>query len=164
MAGRSTLTVVNGVIFIDLKEAFDTIDHSLHIQKLHKYGVATSSLKCFVSYFFDSSQNCSINGHLAGVALVSWGVPEGSNVGPLLLLVYINDLPNYLSSASARMFADDTNITIAASAIADLEIVVNLVLRKLICWLVINMLSLNVFKTEFVVIESNQRIHALWNN
>ena len=73
--------LVNGVIFIDLKKAFDTIDHSLLIRKLHKYGVDTSSLKWFESYLCDRSQKCSINGHLSGVAPLSCGVPQGSNLG-----------------------------------------------------------------------------------
>ena len=149
------------VIFIDLKKAFDTIDHSVLIRKLHKYGVDRSSLKWFESYLCDRSQKCSINGHLSNIAPVSCGVPQGSNLGPLLFLVYINDLPNCLSLASPRMFADDTNITFAASTMADLENVINSELRNLNCWLVTNKLSLNIAKTEFMVIGSNQRVHAL---
>ena len=156
--------LVNGVIFIDLKKAFDTIDHSVLIRKLHKYGVDRSSLKWFESYLCDRSQKCSINGHLSNIAPVSCGVPQGSNLGPLLFLVYINDLPNCLSLASPRMFADDTNITFAASTMADLENVINSELRNLNCWLVTNKLSLNIAKTEFMVIGSNQRVHALSNN
>ena len=87
---------------------------------------------------------------LSGLALLS-----------LQLLVYINDLPDCLSSVSSRMFADDTNLTFAASTIADLEIVVNSELRNLNHWLITNRLSLNVAKTEYMVIGSNQRLRAL---
>ena len=80
-------SLVNGVIFIDLKTAFDTIDHSLLIRKLLRYGVDTSSLKRFESYLCHRSQKCSINGRLSAVAPVYCSVPQGSNLGPLLMLV-----------------------------------------------------------------------------
>ena len=89
---------------------------------------------------------------------------QGSNLGPLLFLVYINNLPNCLTSASPRIFADDTNITFADSTMTDLENAVNLELRSLQRWLIKNRLSLNLAKTEFMVIGSNQRTHALSNN
>ena len=89
---------------------------------------------------------------------------QGSNLSPLLFLVYINDLPNCLTSASPRIFADDTNITFTASTMTDLENAVNLELRNLQRWLIANRLSLNIAKTEFMVIGSNQRIHTLSNN
>ena len=129
-----------------------------------KYGVDSSSLKWFESYLCNRNQKCSTNGHLSNTAPVSCGVPQGSNLGPLLFLVYINDLPNCLTSASPRIFADDTNITFAASTLIDLENAVNLALRNLQRWLITNRLSLYIAKTEFMVIGSNQRIHALSNN
>ena len=124
------------------------------------------SLKCFESYLCDRSQKCSINTHLSNIAPVSCGVPQGSNLKPLLFLVYINDLPNCLSLASPRMFADDTSITFAASTMADhdLENVINSELRNINCWLLTNRRSLNIAKTETMVIGSNQRVHALSNN
>ena len=80
--------LVNGVIFIDLKKAFDTIDHGGLIRKLHKYGVDRSSLKCFESYLCDRSQKCGINGHLSKIAPVSCGAPaQGSYLGPLLFFI-----------------------------------------------------------------------------
>jgi len=152
------------VIFIDLKKAFDTIDHTILIRKLRKYGVDSSSLKLFESYLCHRNQKCSTNGHLSNTAPLSCGVPRSSNLGPLLFLVYINDLPNCLTSASPRKFADDTKITFAASTLIDLENAVNLELRKLQRWLITNRLSLNIAKTEFIATGSNQRIHALSNN
>jgi len=127
-----------------------------------KYGVDSSSLKWFESYLCNRNQKCSTNGHLSNTAPVSCGVPQGSNLGPLLFLVYINDLPNCLTSASPRIFAHDTNITFAASTLIDLENAVNLELRNLQRWLITNRLSLYIAKTEFI--GSNQRIHALSNN
>ena len=80
----------------------------------------------------DRSQKCSINGHLSNNAPVSCGVPQGSNRGPFLFrLVYINDLPNFLDLAYPGMFADDTDISFAASTTADLGNVINLELRCL---------------------------------
>ena len=81
-----------------------------------------------------------------------------------ILVHLVHDLPNCLTSASPRIFADDTTITFAASTMIDLENAVNLELRNLQRWLIANRLSLNIAKTEFMVIGSNQRIHALSNN
>ena len=103
-------------------------------------------------------------GQLSNAAPVSCGIPQGRNLGPLLFLVYINDLPNCLRLTSPRMFADDTNITFAASTLTDLEKGLNSELRSLNIWLISNKLSLNVAKTEFMVIGSNQRLNEFSDN
>ena len=152
--------LLNGVIFIDLKKAFDTIDHDILLRKLLIYGVDQSSLKWFQSYLSGRSQKCNVNGCLSSSVPVAYGVPQGSNLGPLLFLVYINDLPNCLSAASPRMFADDTNISYAANTLSELENVINSELKNLKYWLEANKLSLNIAKTEFMIIGSRQRMHA----
>ena len=152
--------LLNGVIFIDLKKAFDTIDHDILLRKLQIYGVDQSSLKWFQSYLSGRSQKCNVNGCLSSSVPVAYGVPQGSNLGPLLFLVYINDLPNCLSAASPRMFADDTNISYAANTLSELENVINSELKNLKYWLEANKLSLNIAKTEFMIIGSRQRMHA----
>ena len=86
---------------------------------------------------------------------VSCGVPQGSNLGPLLFLIYINDLPNCLSTASLKMFADDTNVSLA-STLHELENVLNQELQNLNIWLKVNKLSLNIAKTEYMIIGSRQ--------
>ena len=93
-------SLINGVIFIDLKKAFDTINHNIIIRKLSNYGVDQKALRWFQSYLSNRSRKCSVNGHLSTASPITCGVPRGSIIGPLLFLVYINDLPNCLEKAS----------------------------------------------------------------
>ena len=103
--------LLNGVIFIDLRKAFDTIDHEIILKKLTKYGVDQDALKWFKSYLTNRMQRCNVNNHLSSASPLNCGVPQGSIIGPLLFLIYINDLPNCLNVGTPRMYADDTNVT-----------------------------------------------------
>ena len=130
------------------------------LQKLKFYGIEHETLKWFQSYLDDRQQLCSVNRHMSDLRAVSCGVPQGSNLGPLLFLIYINDLPNCLNAASPRMFADDTNISFAAPTLSELENVLNRELRNVNLWLKVNKLSLNIAKTECMVIGSRQRLNV----
>ena len=103
---------------------------------------------------------CCVNGHMSNSRSVSWGVPQGSNLGPLLFLIYINEQPNCLNTASPRMFADDTYVSLASSTLFELENVLNQELQNLNIWLKVNKLSLNIAKTEFMIIGSRQRLNV----
>ena len=124
--------------------------------------LAQSVLQCkwFKSYLLHQSQRGSLAGQLTNAAPFRCGILQSSNLGPLLFLVYINNLPNCLTLTSSRMFADDTNITFAASMFTDLKNGLNSELISLNLWLVSNNLSLNVVETEFMVIGSDQRLHS----
>ena len=153
--------LLNGVIFIDLRKAFDTIDHEIILKKLTKYGVDQDALKWFKSYLTNRMQRCNVNNHLSSASPLNCGVPQGSIIGPLLFLIYINDLPNCLNVGTPRMYADDTNVTFSAATIPDLESQINSDLNFIDRWLKANKLSLNVAKTEFMVISSRQKLQSI---
>jgi hypothetical protein len=105
-----------------LKKAFDCVDHSTLLRKLYHYGIREKSFEWSQSYVSDTVQICKVNQTLSNKRIVKCGVPQGSNLGPLLFLLYINDLPNCLSSSAASMFVDDTNIsTYGTSAVENQE-------------------------------------------
>ena len=156
--------LVNGVVFIDLKKAFDTIDDQIILQKLRNYGIDHCSLKWFKLYLTGRTQKCKVNDRLSKSTSINCGIPQGSNLGPLLFLIYINDLPNCLHHATPRMFADDTSLSYAADSPSELESVINSELESLKTWLITNKLSLNLAKTEFMTIGSSQRITVTHDN
>ncbi len=138
-------------IFIDLRKAFDTVNHNILLKKLEHYGIRGSILKWFESYLSNRKQFVVFNGQSSDLKSISCGVPQGSVLGPLLFLIYINDLPNISDKLKFFLFADDTNIYYEAENLKDLERVVNKELMWLNHWLSVNRLSLNISKTNFVI-------------
>ena len=136
-------------IFIDLRKAFDTVDHDILITKLDHYGIKGLPNDWFRSYLKGRQQY--IGNQASTIKEIVSGVPQGNVLGPLLFLIYINDLHSCLKYSSAYHFADDTNITLLDSLQETLAKRMNYDLRKLSMWLRANKLSLNVEKTELVV-------------
>ena len=149
------------MLFIDLKKVFDTIDQEIILRKLANYGVDPNALRFFASYLWNRSQKCTVNGALSSASKLTRGVPQGSIVlGPLFFLIYINDLPNCLDMSYAKMFADDTNITVPGCTFAELEQATNSELTNIYSWLKANKLSLNIAKTELMVVSSRPKFLA----
>ena len=153
--------MVKGVIFLDLKKAFDTIDHEILLMKLACYGVDDQSLLWFRSYLNDRQQVCHVNGVYSNKDFITCGVPQGSILGPVLFLLYINDLPKCLDHSIARLFADDTNMTFAGCNIKSIQEQMTSDLNNIFQWLCSNKLTLNVLKTDFMLIGSRQKLSAL---
>ena len=152
---------INAVVFLDLKMAFDTVDHEILLAKLNHYGIQGNAYMWFQSYLRYRKQMCSVNGVLSGSRFLSCGVPQGTILGPLLFLLYINDLPNCLVNSEARMYADDTHLTYAGVNSEDIQFCLNQDLGDLYEWLRANKLTLNMTKTEYMLIGSRQRLSTL---
>ena len=102
-------------IFIDLKKAFDIVNHTILLKTLEHYGIRWVPLQWFESYFLARKQFVSVNGHSSDELEIKYGVPQGSVLGPLLFLLYINDLPSISKKLTFYLFTDDTNIYFESS-------------------------------------------------
>ena len=126
------------------------------LRKMSYLGVDQAAIKWFSSYLSGRTQRCSANGKLSTARTLTCGVPQGSILGPLQFLIYINDLLNSLRDAVPRRFANDTNLT--AQTLTELKLALTHDLNNLSCWLKANRLSLNVAKTELMIIGSRHRL------
>ena len=150
-----------GLVFIDLKKAFDTVDHDILCKKLEFYGVKQRELLWFMSYLSNRKQFCRVNGVDSGVGDIKVGVPQASCLGPLLFLVYINDLPQAVQGSSVTMYADDTCLCHQSHDLTQLNEAINSDLTKLETWLQGNKLSLNVAKTHSMLISTKQKHNSV---
>ena len=145
-------------IFIDLQKAFDTVDHKILLSKLEHYGIRGISNNWFKSYLSNRKQHVSINGFLSSETVMRYGVPQGSVLGPLLFLIYINDLNVAIKYSTTTHFADDTTLLIKNKSLKQLQKHLNLDLRFLVNWLRANKISLNASKTELLLFHHHKKV------
>ena len=137
-------------IFMDLSKAFDTLDHDILLNKLSHYGIRNTELKWFSSYLHDRMQYVEINDTTSELLPLKAGVPQGSILGPLLFLIYMNDVPNSSNFFKYILYADDSTLFTTINA-SNVSLNINIELSKVYEWLAINKLSLNVEKTKYMI-------------
>ena len=138
-------------IFLDFAKAFDTVNHQIMIEKLKYYGVHGTTLDLFESYLSNRRQVVEVNGKMSEEGTIKHGVPQGSILGPLLFLLYINDISQSSDILKFFLFADDTTVYYSADpSDENTEQILNTELEKVSCWLAANKLSLNVKKSNFL--------------
>ena len=143
-------------IFIDLQKAFDTVNHNILVNKLEYYGVRGTANNWFKSYLFNRTQYVSIEGFQSDMVQIKHGVPQGSVLGPLLFLVYINDLHKAIIHSKTYHFADDTHLLNISDSAKRIQKQVNIDLKCLYKWLLANKISLNCSKTELIIFQSDR--------
>ena len=141
-------------VFVDFQKAFDTVNHKILLRKLEHYGIRGIANKWFATYLSKRKQYVSINGTFSETKTIEHGVPQGSVLGPLLFLVYINDLHTCIKHSTTRHFADDTNllhiIDLSKPRNRNLTRKLNTDMKSLNHWLLANKISLNSTKTEII--------------
>jgi len=143
-------------LFIDLSKAFDTIDHTLLLKKLHNYGIRGLAYQFLNSYLTDRFQCVEIDGISSGLKQITCGVPQGSILGPVLFLLYINDIHTCSDLLKFILFADDTTVLYSSSNLGELVTTVNRELTYLVNWFNSNKLSLNVSKTNYIIFSNHK--------
>ena len=116
----------NIAVFLDLRKAFDTANHNVLLLKLESYGILGIELKWFKSYLGNRQQYCFVNNRVSALASMKAGIPQGSSLGPLLFLIYINDLPCALEKSEPDIYADDTGVFVSGRDTRTLEENLNL--------------------------------------
>ena len=139
---------------MDLSKAFDVIDHSILKQKLEHYGFRGIFLEFILSYIQDRQYFVSSNGFKSPTKTVNIGVPQGSILGPLLFIIYINDLSHVALHCFLMLFADDSNLFYSGNDITEITKCINAELTNVLYWLEVNKLSLNVSKTHYIIFSS----------
>ena len=144
-------------VFLDLKKVFDTVKHDVLLKKIEHYGVRGHALKWFTSNLSERKQYTSVNNINSHINDLSYGVPQGSVLGPLLFLIYINDLNSAVKFSYIRYFADDRNILYRHMSLRKINQRINFDLKNIVEWLRANKIALNTNKTEIVLFRTPRK-------
>ena len=147
-------------VFVDLAKAFDTVDHAILLGKLNFYGIRGIPQQWFADYLTNRKQFVSIHNSNSSLSNITCGVPQGSILGPILFLIYINDLNNVSKKLRSIMFADDTNLFMTGKSITEIETEMNFELDLLVEWFRTNLLSLNITKTNYIIFSKKRTLSA----
>lgn len=150
-----------GALFLDLKKAFDTLNHSILLQKMERYGIRGIANRIIQSYLTNRMQYVVVNGFKSYLNPIKIGVPQGSNIGPLLFLSFINDLGNLTLRGTSRLFADDTAIFYPGNDTVTIVRDMEFDLSRLADYFSKNLLSLNLNKTKYMYFHSPRKKIAI---
>ena len=154
--------LLNGLLLVDLKKAFDQVDHDTLLNKLRIYGCSHSTMAWFRSYSSGRPQKIQFRGSLSEALPVSVSVPQGSILGPLSFVIHMNDLPLELhSDITSTMFADDTTILVRGRSVSSLSTQLNEVARTVSTWTDGNRMPPNITKTKSLLIMTLQKRRTL---
>jgi len=147
-----------GSIFLDLTKAFDLVNHSLLLNKLQLYQFSSKSQKWFASYLKDRSQRVCVSGKLSKSSAITSGVPQGSVLGPILFIMYINDLPLHLQNSTTDMFADDTTVSAIGKSVDEVQSTLQNELKVAESWCETNTMIPNAQKTKSMFISASRHV------
>lgn len=134
---------VVGAVFLDLKKAFDTINHGILLSKLNAFNFSADAIKWVESYVTHRTQLVRVKNYQSSVVSLSAGVPQGSILGPLLFSLYVNDFPNVCFNSNIQMYADDTVVFVHANSADQAAAQLTNSMSKITEWLKHNCLQLN---------------------
>ena len=148
------------LLLIDFSKAFDMVDHRILLYKLEHYGVRSNILSWFKSYLTDRRQYVNVNNTASSIEYLRHGVPQGSILGPLLFIIYINDIPQISKLAKFILYADDANIIVTGNNLREIEEKIKNLIPLLLYWIGSNGLKLNIKKTKYLIF-SNKIKHDI---
>ena len=143
-------------VFLDFAKAFDTVNHKILISKLENYGIRGTVKQWFESYLSNRKQTVKIGNTFSDEKQITCGAPQGSILGPILFLLYINDIKNSAKQINFFLFADDTSTFLMHKHIEELEKIYNKELKNVKNWLDANKLSLNISKSNMILFKKNR--------